>query len=250
MKQPTGNLPKIKLEELRKVVQRIFEINRKLPFVVGVIRNPEQRKRGSDVVYLVGDNLSEDEYFALLEERDALEKQVPRIVGEIRAAGIDVAYNPVLMPRPEILDFVDYNEQRKDLAFLRQKRKEIDRKSRDLDEELRKVELSVSSYLEYLSSADEKEPRTLGDMHCDALQAMFQKSAIDRDSRLTAEEISETILPGLDPARVKVPLADLRKQGLAESKTGRTGGSWITNEGIELLKKERPQKFGQKSPKR
>jgi hypothetical protein len=74
------------------------------------------------------------------------------------------------------------------------------------------------------------------DLLLDALQALRELKATDCDTRRNAAEVAEEIQRGLDPETLKRPLAQARKKGLAGSKTGPGGGSWITPEGLEYLR--------------
>ena len=64
------------------------------------------------------------------------------------------------------------------------------------------------------------------------LVAMLELGATDSDTRKTTEDIAAKALgPGSDPNALKGVMADLKTRQLVESKTGRTGGCWLTDKG-------------------
>jgi len=64
------------------------------------------------------------------------------------------------------------------------------------------------------------------------LVAMLELTALDSDRRRSTEEIgAKAIGDGADPNSLKGVMADLKTRGLIDSKTGRTGGCWLTDKG-------------------
>ena len=64
------------------------------------------------------------------------------------------------------------------------------------------------------------------------LIAMLELNALDVDSRRTTEDIAFKALgDGADPNSLKTVMSDLRTGDLIQSKTGRGGGCWLTNQG-------------------
>lgn len=74
----------------------------------------------------------------------------------------------------------------------------------------------------------------------DVLQYLAEKNAVDRSSRRSAAEIADGVFGDADPIRVKNTNAGLVKRALVRSKTGRNGGSWITDAGLACLRARRP----------
>ena len=72
------------------------------------------------------------------------------------------------------------------------------------------------------------------------LIAMMELGAVDSDSRKSTEQITLKALgPGSDPNAVKGVMADLKIRQLVQSKTGRTGGCWLSEKGQMRAKKLR-----------
>lgn len=70
------------------------------------------------------------------------------------------------------------------------------------------------------------------------LKGMLELTAVDSDSRVSADDIAAKVAgPPADSNNVKAPLAELKKDGLVESKEGRTGGSWLTAAGRKRAEK-------------
>ncbi len=67
------------------------------------------------------------------------------------------------------------------------------------------------------------------------LQALHNNKAFDREYLMTTADIAkEAEGPEANPENFKEPMSDLSYQGLIETKTGRSGGVWLTEEGIKL----------------
>ena len=61
---------------------------------------------------------------------------------------------------------------------------------------------------------------------------MLELGALDSDTRRSTEEIAAHSLgTGSDPNALKGVMADLKTRRLVQSKTGRTGGCWLTEGG-------------------
>ena len=67
------------------------------------------------------------------------------------------------------------------------------------------------------------------------LQALHENKAFDRGNLMTTAEVAkEAEGPEANPENFKEPMSDLSYQRLIETKTGRGGGAWLTEEGIKL----------------
>lgn len=75
----------------------------------------------------------------------------------------------------------------------------------------------------------------LSDRQRFCLIAMYQLHTLDADSRRRADEIASRAEGKEDAAQFKVPLSDLVKKTLIESKIGRDGGYWFSSAGRELV---------------
>ena len=83
---------------------------------------------------------------------------------------------------------------------------------------------------ELFGAPPSEEP--LGERAQLVLVAMLELGAIDSDNRRSTEDIAAKALgAGSDPNALKGVMADLKSRQLVESKTGRTGGCWLTESG-------------------
>lgn len=100
------------------------------------------------------------------------------------------------------------------------------------------AQLQAAKHRRELDSLLGAEP--LADRAQLALTAMLELGATDSDRRQSAEAIAAKALgPGADPNALKGVMADLRTRKLTESKTGRTGGAWLTEAGRKRAEKLR-----------
>jgi hypothetical protein len=82
----------------------------------------------------------------------------------------------------------------------------------------------------------------LGERAQNVLIAMLELGAIDSDTRRSTEEIAAKALgPGADANALKSVMSDLKTRHLVNSKTGRTGGCWLTAKGQTRAGKLRHQ---------
>ena len=79
--------------------------------------------------------------------------------------------------------------------------------------------------------------------HLDCLEALRDMNAVSEDSRRKARAVAMKVHgPQGGPEQVKEPLADLRGWGYVESKAGRGGGTWLTENGLREVNNVRPPK--------
>lgn len=71
------------------------------------------------------------------------------------------------------------------------------------------------------------------------LQAMLVLDAVDSDRRRATEEIAAKALGNLDANALKSVMAELKTRELIDSKTGRGGGCWLTDSGLQRAQKLR-----------
>lgn len=74
------------------------------------------------------------------------------------------------------------------------------------------------------------------DVQREVLQAMLELGALNKNSRKTASEIAEKSRGSSDESSIKRDLSELARRMLAESKTGRGGGSWLTDRGAAVAR--------------
>lgn len=87
-----------------------------------------------------------------------------------------------------------------------------------------------------LRSASAKSELELTDRHVECLQALGELQAVSEETRATGERIATKVAgPDSNPGLVKVPLAELHRAGLTNSKGGRNGGCWLTEAGMAKL---------------
>jgi hypothetical protein len=79
----------------------------------------------------------------------------------------------------------------------------------------------------------------LSALQYDILQVLRQLKATDPEKRVTASAIAEKVGGDATEQGCKAPLADLKRRGLAGSKTGRGGGTWLTTDGLALINRVR-----------
>ncbi len=89
---------------------------------------------------------------------------------------------------------------------------------------------------EIFGAATVEEP--LGERAQLVLIAMLELGAIDSDQRRSTEAIAVKATGG-DGNSLKIVMADLKTRRLIDSKTGRTGGCWLTEPGRERAQKLR-----------
>jgi hypothetical protein len=79
------------------------------------------------------------------------------------------------------------------------------------------------------------------DRQRDILQTLFKQKAFDIDHRMTTADVTEAVEgKGRGNAEAfKRPIADLKKRGLVNTKSGSGGGIWLTDAGREHIKKTR-----------
>ena len=78
----------------------------------------------------------------------------------------------------------------------------------------------------------------LGDRAQDSLIAMLQLGAIDSDSRKSTEQIAVAAMgKGYDANSLKAVLSELSSRQLIETKTGRSGGCWLSDTGHQRAEK-------------
>lgn len=66
------------------------------------------------------------------------------------------------------------------------------------------------------------------------LQTLFEATAFNSDRRINTDEIAERAEgPGTNPAGFKEPVADLHSKGFIKTKTGRGGGCWLSQKGLQ-----------------
>jgi hypothetical protein len=73
----------------------------------------------------------------------------------------------------------------------------------------------------------------------DILQSLRALKATDSDKRATASQIAHKVGGDATEQSCKGPVADLKRRGFVNCKTGRHGGSWLTPEGQELIDRVR-----------
>lgn len=73
----------------------------------------------------------------------------------------------------------------------------------------------------------------------DVLIAMVYLEAVDSDRRRSTETISRKALGGTDANALKSVMAELKTRRLINSKTGRGGGCWLTDNGRQRAEKLR-----------
>jgi hypothetical protein len=75
---------------------------------------------------------------------------------------------------------------------------------------------------------------------CDILEALRRLRATGPDNRTTGRAIAAKVGGDATKHSVKEPLADLKRRGLVDSRTGRNGGTWLTETGLNLINSLRP----------
>jgi hypothetical protein len=76
----------------------------------------------------------------------------------------------------------------------------------------------------------------------DILDALRELKAVDCEKRATASAIADKVGGDATEQSVKGPLADLKARSLVDSRTGRKGGSWLTQKGLAYINTLRPKK--------
>jgi hypothetical protein len=94
---------------------------------------------------------------------------------------------------------------------------------------------------EQAEGADEKPIEALSPLQYDLLEALRSLKAIDHEKRATGPEIAKKVGGEATEQSVKAPLADLKRRGLVQSKTGRNGGTWLTENGLDFINKLHPK---------
>jgi hypothetical protein len=88
---------------------------------------------------------------------------------------------------------------------------------------------------------DEKQPEALSPLQYDILEALRLMNATDPEKRATGPDIASKVGGDATDQSVKTPLANLKRRGFVDSKTGRHGGSWLTSQGMDCITKLRPR---------
>jgi hypothetical protein len=88
---------------------------------------------------------------------------------------------------------------------------------------------------------DEMQIEVMSPLQYDILDALRNLKAIDPEKRVTGPDIASKVGGGATEQSVKGPLADLKRRGLVDSKTGRHGGSWLTSKGLDCINGLRPK---------
>jgi hypothetical protein len=81
----------------------------------------------------------------------------------------------------------------------------------------------------------------LSPLQYDILDALRALKATDAEKRVTASMIAERVGGGATEQSCKGPLANLKRRGLVNSRTGRHGGTWLISEGFALINRVRKQ---------
>jgi hypothetical protein len=87
---------------------------------------------------------------------------------------------------------------------------------------------------------DEGQAEALSPLQYDILDALRGLRATDPEKRATGPDIAGKVGGDATGQSVKAPLADLKRRGLVDSRTGRQGGSWLTPKGLTHIKALRP----------
>lgn len=108
----------------------------------------------------------------------------------------------------------------------------------DVRELLEKRLAGKSGSLTAIPPSPQAEP---SDRQRDILQGLFECKSFDIDHRRTTEEIATAVEgQGRGSAEdFKAPIADLARRKLVQTKEGRGGGVWLTEEGKKYIKKAR-----------
>jgi hypothetical protein len=86
-----------------------------------------------------------------------------------------------------------------------------------------------------------QQPEALSPLQYDILDALRILGALDPEKRATGRDIAAKVGGDATEQSAKAPLADLKRKGLVDSKTGRNGGSWLTTPGLNLINSLRPK---------
>jgi hypothetical protein len=81
----------------------------------------------------------------------------------------------------------------------------------------------------------------LSPLQYDILDALRALKATDPDKRATGPDIAGKVGGDTTDQSVKAPLADLKRRGLVDSRTGRNGGTWLTSPGLDCINSLRPK---------
>jgi hypothetical protein len=81
----------------------------------------------------------------------------------------------------------------------------------------------------------------LAPLRLDILHALRTLKATDSEKRVTGAKIAKKVGGDATAQSVKAPLADLKRRGLVDSRTGKKGGSWISSQGLVCINSLRPQ---------
>jgi hypothetical protein len=87
----------------------------------------------------------------------------------------------------------------------------------------------------------EKQADALSPLQYDILDALRSLKAFDPDKRAAGPDIAAKVGGDANGQSVKAPLAELKRRGLVDSRTGRSGGSWLTEAGLNLINLLRPK---------
>lgn len=87
-----------------------------------------------------------------------------------------------------------------------------------------------------IRETEEKEP-ILSDMQYDVLDTLFSLKAYHPDTRASQKEIAKKL--DLFQGQIKEPISKLVHLKLLESRTGRSGGMWLTKSGKEHVERQR-----------
>lgn len=85
-------------------------------------------------------------------------------------------------------------------------------------------------------------PEALSQLQYDILDGLRNLKAFDHEKRATGTTIAKGVGGDATDQSVKAPLADLKKKGLVDSKTGKGGGSWLSQKGRDYINSLRPKK--------
>ncbi len=88
---------------------------------------------------------------------------------------------------------------------------------------------------------DGRQTEALSPLQYDILDALRDLKATDPEKRVPGREIAAKVGGDTTEQSVKAPLADLKRRGLVDSRTGRNGGTWLTPHGLNCINSLRPQ---------